>query len=138
MIESIRNYMCSCPLLKDGCFLRVDFLGNEPTEYVIETVPTNRIIKRYVDGGSLREYLFIFASREYYSSDVLQNLENSGFYEDFAEWIESQNAKGIYPDMGRGKSACGIEALSNGYMFDATENEARYQIQCRIIYYQKG
>ena len=138
MIEGIRAYMCSCPVLKDGCFLGVDYLGSEPTEYAIETIPTNRIIKKYVDGGSLREYLFLFASRECYGRDVLQNLENSGFFEQFASWIESQNSKGIYPDLGPGKSACGIEALSNGYLFDETETNARYQIQCRIIYYQEG
>lgn len=136
MIEAVRNYLCACPLLKDGA-LRVDYLGDQPTEYVVESVPTSAIVKRYADGGTLREFLFLFASREFYGADVLQNLENSGFYETFSAWIEEQDEKRNYPDF-RGGTVQKIETVTSGYLFDATENNARYQIQCRILYYQEG
>lgn len=135
MIESIMTYLCTCPLLKDGA-LRVDYLGDVPTEYVVESVPTSGVVKQYADGGSLREYLFVFGSREYYGDDIIQNLENSGFYEKFAAWIKEQDDNGNYPDFEEGKTAQKIEVTTSGYLFDATENNARYQIQCRILYYQ--
>lgn len=135
IIKSIRDCLCGCPYLKGGK-LNVDYLGAEPTEYVVESVPCSDVIKRYTDGGTLRQYLFIFGSREYFSGAVLKQLENSGFYEDFARWIERQSETGILPRLPDGLSAQGIEVTSTGYMLDATEKNARYQIQCRLIYYE--
>ena len=137
IIEGIRNYICTCPHLKDGK-LNVDYLGAEPTEYAVESIPSSGVIKRYVDGGTLRQYLFVFGSREYYSDKVLEQLEKSGFYEDFARWIEEQSEKGILPQLPEGLIAQRVEVTSTGYMLDATEKNARYQIQCRLIYYQGG
>lgn len=135
IIESIRSYIAQCPLLKEGK-LSVDYLGQEPTEYTIDVMPTSAVLKRYADGGSLREFLFVFGSREYYGKTVLQNLENSGFYEQFALWIEEQDKVCNYPVIGEGRQVQGISVTSTGYLFDATENNARYQIQCRLLYYQ--
>lgn len=135
IIEGIRSYIAQCPLLKEGK-LSVDYLGQEPTEYTIDVMPTSAVLKRYADGGSLREFLFIFGSREYYGKTVLQNLENSGFYEQFALWIEEQDKACNYPDIGEERRVQGISVTSTGYLFDATENNARYQIQCRLLYYQ--
>lgn len=137
IIESIRNYICTCPLLKDGK-LSVDILGADPIEYVVESVPTTEIVKEYADGGKLKQYLFIFGSREYIDGTVRRSLENSGFYEDFADWIEEQDAAGNYPQIAGEKTAQKIEVLSTGYMFEYTGNNARYQIQCRLVYYEGG
>lgn len=136
IIQGIRDYICSCPYLKDGK-LNVDYLGTEPTEYVVESVPSSGVIKRYADGGVLRQYLFVFGSREYYSGKVLEQLENSGFYEAFAGWIEKQSENGNLPKLPEGLSAQRVEITSTGYMLDATEKNARYQIQCRLIYYER-
>lgn len=78
IIESIRTFIRTCPLLKDGR-LNVDYLGNKPTEYTIDGVPTSTVIKRYTDGAALKQYAFIFGSREYYGEDTLKNIENSSF-----------------------------------------------------------
>lgn len=133
--ESVRTYLSGCPLLKDGK-LNVDFLGDKAGEYTIEPMPVRQIVKRYTDGASVRQYLFIFGSREYWGDDTRQNMANSGFYEDFSSWLEQQSDAGNLPNMGAGKEARRIEALSTGYLFDETANTARYQIQCRLTYYQ--
>lgn len=137
MIQAIRDYLCTCPHLKDGK-MNVDYLGAEPTEYVVESVPSSGIIKRYTDGGTLRQYLFIFGSREYFSDKVLKQLSNSGFYEDFARWIETQSDAGNLPKLPEGMSAQRMEVVSTAYMLDATEKNARYQIQCRFVYYERS
>ena len=85
--------------------------------YSIEETPCNPIIKKYIDGSSIRQFEFIFASRESYGPDVLNNISNSGFYEDFANWIEEENIKGNLPDL--------------------NDKECRYQIQMRITYFQE-
>ena len=137
IIESIRNFICGCPYLKEGR-LNVDYLGADPTKYTVDSVPSSGILKEYTDGGKLRQYLFVFASREYYSDKVREQLENSGFYEDFARWIEQQNEAGHLPELSDGMVPQRIEVVSTGYLMDATEKNARYQIQCRLIYYEGG
>ena len=59
--------MRTCPLLDEDGKVRVNFLGDTPIEYVIEEVPAEPIVKRYVDGSSIRQVLFIFVkhSRKY-------------------------------------------------------------------------
>ncbi len=137
VMEGIRDYLSACPYLAKGA-LRVDYLGDRPTEYTVEAVPSDRVVTQYADGGTLREFLFLFASREEYGSDVLQNLENSGFYEQFSDWLSAQDQAGRFPVLPEGKEPQRIETLSGGYLLDAQEHSARYQIQCRLLYYQKG
>lgn len=135
IIESIRTFICGCPLLKDGA-IGIDFLGNAPTEYTIDGVPTSSIIKRYADGGALKQYTFYFGSREYYGTDVIKNIENSSFYEKFAAWLKEKSDRHELPELEGGKIPQAVEALSTGYMFDGGAGDARYQIQCRLIYYE--
>lgn len=136
IIDSIRDYMLNCPVLDAYAKLNVDFLGTQPTEYTIDSQPTTSIVKQYVDGSAIKQFVFVFGSREYYGPDVLQNIENSGFYEELSEWFDEQSKTGNLPTLKNGKKAIKIEALTTGYLFDATEDNARYQIQCRLIYYE--
>ncbi len=136
IIDSIRDYMLDCPVLDAYAKLNVDFLGTQPTEYTIDSQPTTSIVKQYVDGSVIKQFVFVFGSREYYGPDVLQNIENSGFYEELSEWFDEQSKIGNLPTLKDGKKAIKIEALTTGYLFDATEDNARYQIQARLIYYE--
>lgn len=136
IVDKVRDYFIDCPLLDEFARLNVDFLGIDPTQYTIDSVPVNSVIKRYADGGTLRQYVFVFGSREYYGADVLQNIENSGFYERFSEWLDKQSKSNVLPELDNDKIATKIEALTTGYLFDASEDNARYQIQARLIYYE--
>ena len=135
IIESVRAYICGCPLLDEDGKVGVDWLGKNPVEYVIEEVPGTPIVKYYADGGTLRQFVFLFASREAYSADVLNNMSNCGFYERFRDWLEQQDERGFYPEL-TGKLPVKIEATTCGYIFDAAGDSARYQIQCRLLYQQ--
>lgn len=136
IIESIRNYFVECPLLQDGCLLNVDRLGDTEIEYTIDGAMTSPILRKYADGSSLRQFNFVFASREKYGSDTLQNIANSGFYEDFADWIETQSDLGNLPELDEYRIPQYLEVLSGGYVFDTTDSTARYQIQLKFVYYQ--
>jgi len=133
VIESVRNYILGFPELKEGC-LMVDILGSEPVEYMVEGVPCDPVYKKYVDGSCIKQFLFIFASREYFSADVNQAIENLEFYEKFGDWIEEQNDSGILPDLGYGREPVSIEVLTSGYSLSEEANTARYQIQLRLLY----
>ena len=136
IIKKIREYFLDCPLIDNQSRINVDYLGVDAVEYTIDSVPADTIIKQYVDGGALKQYVFVFASREYYGPDTLQNMENSGFYEKFSNWIESQNYIGELPILSGNKQATKMEVLTSGYLFDTSDDNARYQIQMRLVYYE--
>lgn len=136
IIDKVRDFIAKCPLLDEFARLNVDYLGPNATEYTIDSVPTDEILKKYVDGGTLKQYIFVFASREYYGPDVLQNIENSGFYEKFSDWLEEKTEEGDFPLLEGNKSANSIEAISSGYLLSATEDTGSYQIQIRLTYYE--
>lgn len=132
LIECVRDYIMQFPELKDGC-LMVDYLGSQGIEYTVDSVPCEPIYRRYTDGGCLKQFLFVFASREFYGADVLKCIENLGFYEKFEDWIFKNDMDDILPDLD-GRTAFSIETTTKPYLFSADENLARYQIQCRLVY----
>lgn len=140
IIDGLRTYIRKCPALRKynkAVKVNVDYLEDKPTTYSIEEVPSDIVIQKYVDGSSKRQYVFVFASRESYSEDVIDNINNSGFYEDFAEWLEEQTNNDNLPFIGDDKEVLKIEAMTNGYAFKTDVDTARYQIQCRMIYMKK-
>lgn len=135
IIESIRAWVASCPLLKDGAIISVDNLGADPVEYTVDTVPCDPIVIPYVDGSSQRQFLFVFASREYYS-DTIQNITNSEFYDLFSAWVETQNREESLPQLEEYRYPLSVEIVTSGYPYDTGSKTARYQIQLRFTYYQ--
>lgn len=137
IIQAVVDYVTACPLLSEG-YMRVDNLGPEPVEYGIAVLPNTPIVKKYVDGSSIRQYLFAVTSREYYSIDMLSNIANSEFYEDLADWFEKQNKEGHFPDLGTGKEVQRMELVTPGYLYSTDRKTARYQLEIRIIYFKEA
>lgn len=137
IIKSLWEYFLDCPLTGDRK-LNVDYLPEKGIEYSIDTTPATEIVKTYTDGSSIRQYLFVFRSVNEYGNDELQNLANSGFYEQFAEWLEQQSRIGNFPALPTDKTPIKIEAQSTGYLFTTGPDVGRYQIQCRLQYLQEG
>lgn len=131
MIEKMRKYLIENKIVDEECRVNVDFLSENPTEFAIIPIAVNPILKKYIDGSSLRQYQFQLISCSYYGADVLQNMANSKFYEELYDKIETFNDEGILPDIEGIES---IECLNNGAILDATVNTARYSIQMRITY----
>ena len=98
MIEKIREYLIENKIVDENCRVNVDFLGENPTEFAIVPISVNPIVKKYIDGSSLRQYQFQLISCNDYGADVMQNMANSKFYEDLYELIETNNDNGILPD----------------------------------------
>lgn len=137
IIDALEKYFIGCELLKDGA-LRVDYLGEKPVEYTIEVLPCDPVVKRYLGGSTVRQYLFAFGSREFYSQERLQNIQNSAFYERLADWVETRSMSGVLPKLPDGMEAQQLEAVSSGYLFDGSMTNARYQIQLRLLYFKEA
>lgn len=136
IIQALRDYFLTCPLMGNRK-INVDFLPEKGVEYSIDTAPATEIVKYYTDGTTIRQYLFDIRSVEEYGPDVLQNLANSGFYEELAAWLEEQTRARNFPHLPSGKQPQKIEALSTGYLFTSGPDTGKYQIQCRLQYFQE-
>lgn len=135
LLEKIRDTIKKCPLI-NGDRVNVDYVGTEMC-YSIDTLPCDPILASYVDGGARKQYQFAFTSKEEYDEDIRVNIDNSGFYEAFEDWLtEISHSEGL-PDLGPSKSALCFETLNKGYLYDIDENKAKYRIECRLIYSQE-
>ena len=131
IIKAIREYIEKCPYLHAGK-IGVDYLENEMA-YSIEPSPVSPKDTNFIDDTGIKQFAFIFASRESYGQETIQNILNTEFYEDFSNWIEENDMNGILPEIDGIET---IECLSTGYAYQTGIDTARYQIQLRITYYK--
>lgn len=136
IIEPIKTFIATYSGLTAGAALTVDRLGDTPTEYAIVPQPGSKIIATYIDNSSEREYPFAFQAT-LSTADEQIRITNSGFFEDFAAWLESQSEAGTLPTLETGKTATKIEAVGWGFIYEQGQSEtAIYQITCKLTYDQ--
>lgn len=139
--ENLRLWMQKCPAISNKDRFNVDFMGKNPTEYAIYSVPTTMSYSQDILGrvyfNPTQELNYIFASRFAYSKDILQNLENLGFFADVINWIYQQNIKKNFPEIEEG-AVLSIMSTLTPYVFDAGSDSGRYQIQLKIKYRRKN
>ena len=136
ILSAIQTYIKTYSAVS-GAAVLVDFLASSPTQYAISPMPGTRIVESYINGGSLREFPFAFQSMES-TADDLERLENIGFYEAFADWLETQSLAGTLPTLGAKQTAEKIEALNWAYLYEQGESSTGvYQITCKLTYTQQ-
>lgn len=132
-MELIKEWIETCPYLKGGK-INVDYLRDKPQNYSIDRTPTLPDVKDFVDGcGGKRQITFDFTVQASLSSQVIVNLANSKFCEDFMDWISTQNRLKNFPKI---KGAFSIKCTSPGYILQKTETTAIYIIQLNFTYYE--
>lgn len=139
IVESVRTWLRTYQPLASGR-LGVDYLPEEAKTYSVDTVPTKETVKRYLDGSAVKQYLFTLASREFRADDIQGNTENLAFYEAFSRWVDAQNRRPRHlPELSDGCSAQKVEVTTSGYPFLVDDHgTARYQIQMKLTYFEKG
>jgi len=140
IIKSITDWFEQSPVLRERINtnangVNVDNLPENDREYCIEAVPCDPVVRAYVDGSAKKQYMFVFAGREVFG-EKLDNLSNSEFYENVANWIDEQADNGGLPQLPEPLETTKLTVTSCGYVIDSEESKARYQIQCRLEYYQ--
>ena len=132
VISRIRDFIAEeCPCLGDFRELFIDYLEAEEDSYSLEVTPVEPVVKRMINGDTLRRKAFSFCSREFY------NVDTSDFFEEFSEWLETCTAAGKLPKLGEGKEARSLRATTDGYLYDENGVKCQYRIQCECNYYQK-
>jgi len=133
-LSAIRDYIKAYDQLAEGSPVWVNYLGENPIEYAIISLPGERVIEAYVNGDAVMAYPFVFQSAES-TTDNLERLETMGFYEAFADWLDTQTEAEDFPTLASGLTPVAIEALGWAYLYKQGESETGvYQIQCRLVY----
>ena len=111
--------------------LNVDFLSNEPDNYSLDKMPVDPVQEQWIIGNFLKRDVYSFRSRMNYSADVINNIENIGFYETFEKIIKQKDDANDLPDI---EGIQSIKCLNCGTMNNAGTNTAEFDIQIQIEY----
>lgn len=134
MIDKLREYIAKCPYLKEYAELNVEYLADKTNTYSInENAGYNPILNQFIC-GSERQFLFTFDSKLKWNEDIQNNIDNSKFFEDFRNWLETNNKNKTFPEI---SGVYSIGATTNGYIFATNANEAIYRIQCFLNYFKE-
>lgn len=138
--ENLRLWLRECPAISDINRFNVDFMGQNPTQYAIYSTPSAINYKHDILGNvypaPIQDLNYIFASLFAYSREILQNLQNLGFFSEVLDWINQQNTLKNFPEIEDGTVLSIVPTLSP-YVFDADSDSGRYQIQLKITYRRK-
>lgn len=132
-ITKLRNYLFGviAEINENYKQINADFLSNDINNYSLDKIPTESEVESWIIGGTLHKDVFSFRSRMAYSADVINNIENIGFYELFEKIIRQRNNSNNLPDIEGIES---IKCLNCGTLNNATTQTAEFDIQIQIEY----
>lgn len=111
--------------------INIYFLSNEINNYSLDKIPEESTMERWINGIEIHRDVYSFRSRMNYSADVIDNIDNIGFYESFEETIRQANKDKQLPQIGGIES---IRCLNCGSMVNANTNTAEFDIQIEVVY----
>lgn len=137
-IEQVREFVAKCPFLDDLTDgIHINWLDTNAADYGI--IPTGEsVISRDEDilGNVVitKQYNYGLVANRFTIDDVIR-LENSGFLEDFTDWIDEQSQKRTFPFLGDVPEEESVTA-QNGMLFQKSPNgqTGQYQIQVNHIF----
>ena len=136
-ITKLRDYLLDIirELNEEYQQLNINFLSNDVDSYSLDKIPVVPQINSWIIGIELNRDVYNFRSRMNYSSDVISNIENIGFYETFERIIKQKNGNKDLPDI---QGIQSIRCLNAGTMNRADTNTAEFNIQIQIEYIDDG
>lgn len=138
-IKAVQEWLKTCPLvagqLGNNVAFHIDYLPEDTTQFSIEDSPGDPVLQEFFSGRRKAKN-YVLASRMEYSESIAQQAANSGFWDDFADWIEAQSDAHNLPDLGEGRTVERVAVTNSGYIVTSEDGTCRFQIQIRLEYYQ--
>lgn len=135
--QHLREWLFECRAIDPGKRFDVDWLGDEPTEYALITVPSALRWRENVLGErrllDAQEQSFIFALQGPFGADAEGNLKNLALCQAVMNWIIDRNARGDFPRWEGGVVTAVTPTLSAAPVAQSA-GTARYQIQIRVLW----
>ena len=125
-----------------GKMLGFNYSPEAPEEISLITNYSDAVRKQYIIGAE-KEYGFTILIVKPYSTETLEalNLEAMNYAQAFMDWLDEQNRRRNYPVFPDGcqiKKMENMQNMPNLAGVNAEEGLARYMIQCKLIYFEKG
>lgn len=133
-ISKLRDYLFKIidELLTNKTYqINANMLSKDINNYSLDKIPVDFKVEKWITGTIIHRDVYSFRSRMNYSQDAITNLINVGFFEIFEQKINSNNNKGILPEIDKIQS---IQCLNCGSMTNANTNTAEFDIQIQIQY----
>ncbi len=132
-VEKLRSYLFDVvKAINSKCKqINVDMLSDDINNYSINKIPTESVVEKWITGYEIHRDVYSFRSRVAYSQDVINNLNNVGFFETFEKVIFENNKNKILPDIDGIES---ISCLNCGTMISGQTKNAVFDIQIQITY----
>lgn len=138
MIGILRDYFQRAPGFGRER-LEINCLPGDVDRCSIDAVPCEPIQAVYLDGSTVRQYLFTLSSRMYHGADLRGQEANMAVFEGLEDWLETKRVFRDLPALGVGKKVRDVEIASSAYPYIVSpDGTARYQVQLRLTYLQEG
>jgi hypothetical protein len=136
ILEALKTFIKTYSGIGANGVVLADYLSGKPNEFAISPQPGNKIVEKYINGGSVRQFSFAL-QMTVFTADEAVRITNNGFYEGISDWFESQTLAGTLPTLNTNQHPTLIEALSQPALFQQGESETGiYSMQCRLEYDQ--
>lgn len=130
-MELIGEFIETCPLLNKGK-VNLDYIKEKPQSYSINEIPVEPVLNEFRDGGRRLQIQFDFSIQANFN--VLENIKNSKFCDDFMKWIYEQDSKYNLPKI---DGIDWIKCLGRGTIERTTETTAIYVIPMQVAYIEE-
>lgn len=133
-ISKLRDYLVNIinHITKDTNYqINADMLSIDINDYSLDKIPTSSVVERWITGDEIHKDVYSFRSRRAYSQDLINNLENIGFFEQFENIIKNNDKDGILPDIENIES---IQCLNCATLITTDGKQAEFSIQIQITY----
>ena len=135
-ISKTRDYLFNViSILRNINQINANYLSNEKDNYSLDKIPTEKKARPNILGGGEYRQVYSFRGRLPYGQTSKTNFEIMGFFEEFEDIIESNNNKGILPDI---NGIISIECLDCASVNNTQTNTAEFDIQIQITYLDDG
>lgn len=134
-ITKLREYLMSVidTLVTDRKYqINANMLSNNVGDYSLDKIPVDDEVEGWIIDIGVHKDVFSFRSRKKYSQQVITNLSNIGFFEEFKRTITNKNNNRELPDIEGIES---IKCLNPGTMVRNDDGKsAEFDIQIQITY----
>ena len=132
-MQAVRDWLGACPAL-EGRAPGQDYLAEGAVSIAVDAVPAASAVRRYRDGSAVRQLGFALAVRAEYGPDGVGQRAAETSLEGAADWLRA----GALPALPEGCTPLRAQITASGYVAGTELDTARYEMQCRLTYFQKG
>lgn len=135
IMEEVRKFLRTYPPLAEGK-LHVIFCQRRHRAIRLRLCLQRRLCVPMWTAQRCGSFYLWWQAENFSGDKIKQQLDNLSFYGDFSEWLREQTMAGSLPNLGEGRKVMLMEATTSGYAMAAEASMARYQIQCRMEFFQ--